>query len=188
MDGFFDSRQPHRVRSLALQGVDTFEVTAPPNITEESCWFLCETNQNPGVHPSPPLLPPAGDNTIIGVTDNGGGSYTIELQRPIAQGELIDITYDNTAFAGSTVVTGRFVYHPGDVDRLGTSSAADIQAVIDSINGTSLLPDERADVNRDGVQGPADILRLIDLLNGAGLYQEWSGVTVDHQATCPTPP
>ena len=89
---------------------------------------------------------------------------------------MTTITYDNTASGGSTLVTGSFTYHPGDTNGNGTSTPDDILALIDSLNGTTPLPDERADIDRDGMQGPTDILRLIDVLNGAGEFEAWNGV------------
>lgn len=178
-DGFVDSRQPHTVDDAAnLKGVRLFTVSAPLNITDKSCWSVHETNQNEAMHPD--LQPPAGSNTVMALVDDGGGSYTIKLQRAIAHGEVATITYDNTALNGSTVVAATFIYHPADVNNGDhTSNADDISALIESLDGTTPLPNERADVNRDGQQGPADILRLIDLLNGAGAFMPWLDVTVN---------
>ena len=149
-----------------------------------SCWSLCETNQNPDLHPG--LNPPIGENDVEDVAFNTGtGKYEITLIRPIAHGEVAVITYDNTALDGTTVATGRFAYHPADVNKTGTSTEMDILAVIDSLNGTDPLANERADVDRDGEQGPTDVLRVLDLLNGAGAFKPWLGVTVDHAAPCP---
>jgi hypothetical protein len=178
--GFHDARQPHEVDDVTPQGVKTFQVTAPEGADADggACWQWCETGHNPGMHSV------LAENGIASVVDNGGGSYSITLDREIAPGEVTTLTYDNTAYGGSTVVTGVFTYLPSDADGDGTSAPADILAVINSLNGVVPLPDERVDMDRDGDPGPADILRAIDLLNGAGDYNAWLDVQIN-SAGCP---
>jgi hypothetical protein len=181
-DGLWDARQPHSVDDTTPQGYDTFVVTAPEraDFADGGCWQLCETNNNPNLHPG------LGPNSIAGVTANGDGSYTITLDRPIAPGEVTTITYDNTAFGGITGVTGVFSYLPADVDGDGTSGPADILALIDSLNGVIPLPGSRVDMDRDGTPAPGDILRLFDLLNGAGEFCSWLDASLpSDEGGCP---
>jgi hypothetical protein len=66
-------------------------------------------------------------------------------------------------------------YLPADVNSDRTSSAVDILAVIDNLNGQIDPPFElwQCDSDRSDVCGPSDILRVIDLLNGADEYEIW---------------
>ncbi len=173
-DGFYDARQPHPVDDAStLQGVASFAVQAPANADfgDGACWSLCETNHNPTVHPG------LGPNAIASVLDNGGGMYTVTLSRPITHGEVTTLTY--TSKSGLTVVTGTFYFLPGDAGADGTSAPADVLAVIDSLNGVTLLPVSQVDMDRDGTPAQADILRVIDLLNGADVFEPFVNVTID---------
>ena len=175
VDGAFDARQPHAVNSATpLLGYDTFEVTAPVGALE-SCWTLCETDNNPSVHLG------LAANDIAGVVDNGGGSYTITLDRAITHGEVTTLTYTSDLAA---TTTGTFRYMPADVNDDGTSAPADILSLIDSLNGVTPRPAEQTDADRDGTPAPADILRVIDLLNGAGEFEPFLNVTLD-ETGCP---
>ena len=175
--GFYDARQPHPVDdALALQGVNELHVQAPPRADHPACWDLCETNNNPAMHPG--YLP----NWINHITDDGGGNYTIHLGRPITQAELTTVEY---LFAPPDPgMIGLFWYLPGDADADHTSAPADILAVIDSLNGITPLPQERCDMDRDGTCAPADILRVIDLLNGAAQFGPYLNVQINRQG-CP---
>ncbi len=174
VDGFLDALQPHNVNSTTpLQGIDTFEVTAPSG--DESCWALCETNNNPAVHPG------LAANVISNIVDNGDGTHTITLDRPIAHGEVTTLTYESDS---AVVTTGTFYYMPADANADGTSAPADVLAVIDSLNGVTPLPASQVDMDRDGTPAPADILRVIDLLNGANAFEPFVNVTID-ETGCP---
>jgi hypothetical protein len=177
--GWVDARQPHPVdNATTLQGLSAITVYAPGGADIVDCWTLCETNQNPAMHP--PGLPA---NDIAGIADNGDGTFTLTLDRAIMPGEVTELTYTSTS--GTTVSSCRFIAHPADVDVDETSAPADILAVINSLNGVIPLPDNLVDLDRDGEAAPADILRVIDLLNGAGAFEVWLDVTVDHDAPCP---
>ena len=167
-DGFFDARQPHPVYDpMTLQGQKTFEVAAPDVCCSVDCWSSDETENNPAMHPG------LSSNYVSSAAPGAGGECTITLNRAIARGEVTTLTYTSTS--GGTTFEGSFTFHPGDVNQDGTSTAADITALIGSLNGPPLA-DEQADIDRDGEQGPADILRLLDLLNGAGDYEAWLDV------------
>jgi len=65
---------------------------------------------------------------------------------------------------------------PGDTEGNGSSSASDVLAIIDQLNGVWAPPMElwQCDVDRSGVCNPADVLAVIDLLNGAGAFDRWN--------------
>jgi hypothetical protein len=150
-DGFYDARQPYPVHDAASpQGMQAFEVTTVDTCCSPDCWSVTDPS-----------------NGIAGASESGG-VCTITLNNPLSHDGVTELVY--TSGSGSTTVTGTFTYMPGDVDMSGACGVSDIQALIDSLNGTTPLPPERADINRDGDEGPADLLRLIDLINGAGDY------------------
>jgi hypothetical protein len=64
-------------------------------------------------------------------------------------------------------------YLPGDVGADRVSEAADIQALIDHLNGAVPIPVPSCDADRNGECSVRDILRVIDLLNGAGAFDPW---------------
>ena len=98
--------------------------------------------------------------------------YDIVLARPIAQGEVTRLRYPLTGD------TAYFRYLAGDVNRDGTSTPADILAVIDCLNGVANFDCRlsNTDVDRSNETGPPDILRVVDLLNGAAEFESWLGV------------
>jgi len=103
---------------------------------------------------------------IAGITTNAN-TVTLQLSDPIPAGQWTCILQQGT---GRRVCLG---YLPGDVDGDGTSSPADILALIDALNGIAPRPEYATDTNRSGTPGPEDILRVIDLLNGASAFDAW---------------
>ena len=67
------------------------------------------------------------------------------------------------------------------------SSAVDILAIIDILNGAVASPwgIYSEDIDHSGLGTPADILRVIDLLNGADEFDIWLGVTKPENTSCP---
>jgi hypothetical protein len=168
-DGIVDARQPHPVNSLTpLQGIDALVVDAPVGAAA-TCWTLCETD-TVGVDP----------NSIIEVQEIGGGTYNLTLARPLTPGAVTTITY-----GGET--TAQFIAHPGNVNADSFTSALDILALIDYINGVSAAPWGilSEDVNHSGQLTPTDILAVIDLLNGADTFEPWNGVGLPQNTICP---
>lgn len=174
-DGVVDARQPHPPQSaLVLQGIDTFIVEAPPRSDALSCWTICETAvDHTGVR-----------NNVRHVSDNGDGTATVSLVRPITPGAVTTLTYtDDDGIA----TTGVFTSHPANVNADSQSSPSDILKVIDYLNGAAAsrwgLYSE--DIDHSGVLGPPDILRVIDLLNGAGEYERaWLNVWLPRCEDC----
>ncbi|MFQ5463091.1 MAG: hypothetical protein ACE5E5_10760 [Phycisphaerae bacterium] len=103
---------------------------------------------------------------ITGITATAN-VVTLQLSDAIPAGQWTCILQQDT---GRQVCLG---YLPGDVDGNGTSSPADILALIDAINGVAPRPEYATDTNRSGTSGPEDILRVIDLLNGASAFDAW---------------
>ena len=67
--------------------------------------------------------------------------------------------------SGAAVCLG---YLPADADQDGAVGAADMDYLIDCVNGDADPPCEmwQTDINRSGEGNAQDILRMIDLLNG----------------------
>ncbi|GAG16275.1 unnamed protein product, partial [marine sediment metagenome] len=129
-DGVVDARQPYPIDDPTdLQGIDTITVAAPEG-ADASCWELCETNENPSLHP--PYPPELQNNDILSAPDNGDGTYTIVLKRPITPGEVTTVTHTDDD-AGAT--TGTFISHPANVNGDGFADPLDIPAMIDILNG-----------------------------------------------------
>jgi hypothetical protein len=135
----------------------------------------------------------AGTVNDFVVTETGGGKppevisfgpdgilITARLNRPITPGEWTCLTYlprDETACLG---------FLPGDVNGDRTTSATDILAIINNINGLPpTLRLTQCDIDRSVDCNAADILRLIDLLNGASAFDPWLGRSLP---PCPSAP
>jgi hypothetical protein len=168
-NGVIDARQPHPVGSLEpMQGISTLLVEAPAGATID-CWFLCETSDGG-----------FGPNDVESVIDNGDGTYTLVLIRPITPGAVTTVTLGDL-----DCQAGVFTFHPGNVNRDEESSPLDILALIDVLNGV-VEPSwghYSADLNHRGIISPLDILVLIDLLNGADFHVPWQG-TQRPENTC----
>ena len=74
---------------------------------------------------------------------------------------------------------------PRDVDSsTGSSPTLELIAIIDCINNRIVCDDWQDDMDRDGVTGVLDLTRLIDLFNGAGVFDSWTGATIE--GPCPS--
>ena len=176
-DGTVDARQPYEAAAaLPRQGIGSATeviviVLDPPVSGAEGCFELCETMQDP-------LL---GANSIAGVTHTGDGTYEILLDHVIAAGAVTTIEYTGD---GSYVA---YVAHPANVNADGVSSADDVLALIDILDGAASPPwgSHSTDTDHGGVATAADILRVIDLLNGAAEYNPWLGTQLPGNTSCP---
>jgi hypothetical protein len=180
LDGTVDARQPHEYNaSLPRQGIGSPGPPAepitihldPPVSGAEDCFVLCETAADS-------LL---GPNSISTVTEVGSGVYSIVLDHAITAGAVTTIEY----MAGGGFV--EYTSHPANVDSDSASSAVDILAIIDILNGAAASPwgIYSEDIDHSGLGTPADILRVIDLLNGADEFDIWLGVTRPENTSCP---
>ncbi len=169
--GILDAGRPFPPNdSTQLLGIDTIRVGAPPGADILGCWSVCETT----------IVGSA--NGVASVSDNGDGDYTIRLARPITPGAVTKITYaGNGSFA-------RYIAHPANLSATGTASSADVDALVNYLNGTAAHPPGllSADVNRSGTVTGADILDAVGLLIGEGQYTIWNNSTLPTpNANCP---
>jgi hypothetical protein len=158
--GILDAGRPYPPGDATqLLGIDTIQVTAPAGANLLGCWSVCETASNG----------PA--NGIAGITDNGGGQFTIQLARPITTGAVTKITY-----AGNLLMFARYIAHPANLNVDGFANTTDVQALVNALNGGTPLPVGllSGDVDRSGAVTAADILDLVGLLNGEGAYAIWN--------------
>ncbi len=159
LPGILDAGRPFPPDDAAhLLGIDTIHVTAPAGSNVIGCWKLCETASS-GVA-----------NGIAGITDDGGGQFTIKLGRPITAGAVTKITY-----AGNGTAAG-YIAHPANLNADGAANTADVTALANALNGTAPLPGGvlSGDVDRSGAVTAADILDAVGLLNGEGAYVIWN--------------
>lgn len=163
-DGVVDARQPHLPHAAGQPlGIDEVLVAAPSNADSLDCWRLCETADD------------GSENEVANVIDNGDGTYTLGLDRPLTPGAATTITY---AADNGSLQTGIFISHPANVNGDGEADSLDVTAVINDLNGTSPPPWGKysADCNHSGSTTPADLLCVIDLLNGADAFHPgWNG-------------
>lgn len=170
LQGTVDAGLPHDPNNAAaVMGIDTIQVNAPLGAGSLACWTLCETANG------------GSPNSITNIIDNGAGDYTIELARPITSGAVTTINYTGDG------VSGVFTAHPGNVNGDGVSSAADVLAIIDILNGeaTATWGSYSSDIDRSGETTQIDILRLIDELNGADSLEPWMSTPNPAQTGCP---
>jgi len=182
-NGVVAATRPHDPNSAAsLLGIQVITAYGPGDALA-SCFTLCETT-NGG-----PL------NSIAGVLEGPSGTYTITLTKPITAGELTTITYTDTHGLKSS---GRFTSSPGNVNADPSTSASDVDAFFEALNGTTALVWGRysGDVNLsyDPILNPtdyitpADGLEVIDLINGGGAYIPWDGApNQSENPACPPP-
>ena len=172
-DAVTDARQPYPPNDATTkQGIKELQVTAPLGAAEANwrdCWSLCET------------APEGPANDISSIVDNGGGDFTITLDRAISTGEVTTITYWADDGGHTTLVLNSL---PADVSGDDTSAPSDILYLIDCLNGVRTCEMPQCDVDRSGVCGPPDILRVIDLLNGAGEFDAWLNRTLPACGDC----
>jgi len=155
-----DARRPSTAKSATpMVGIDTLHVTASSGADNVNCWRFCETN--PGGSP----------NGIVGFADNvGSSSLTVSLARPTAPGTLSKVTYLGTNS------TAMLIGHPANVNGDGFANNADVQFLVNALNGSDTLPAGlySGDIDRSGVITGADLLELVGLLNGEGVHQVWN--------------
>ncbi len=154
---------------LTPMGIDRLTLKAPTGADQLECWDLCETKS---------LDVP---NSVIRVSSQGGGMFSITLGRAITPGAATTITYN-----GDPTTTGVFISHPANVNGDSATGPVDLLDLIDALNGVRVLPWglRSGDIDRSGLVAPADILEEVDLLNGAGGYAAWNGTPRPDPATC----
>ncbi|MFQ5461952.1 MAG: S8 family serine peptidase [Phycisphaerae bacterium] len=155
-DGAIDARQPHDIDGANPVGWDQVTLTFDNDVATlaPSDFSLVDSDGMPGP-------------TVLAVVTQTQNSATLMLDGPIAVGKWTTIRHTIT----DTSI--RLGYLPGDVNGDGVSTPGDILAVIDGLNGITILDLWQADADRSGVAGPEDILRVIDLLNGAAAFDAY---------------
>jgi hypothetical protein len=170
-DGVVDAREPNPVGSLTpAEGIDAVLVSASAGAGALGCWTLCESQT---------FVTP---NDVAGVTDNGDGTYVVRFLRPITKGAVTTLTYEGTG------TTGRFIFHPGNINGDGFTNIGDMTSLVDALQGISLPPwgVYSTDINRTGVVTIAEVLWLADILNGGGFFAPgWNGSPKPTPGSCP---
>ena len=162
-DGAIDARQPSEPGGANPTGWDAIDMTFDHlGIAFEVTAAEIEVTETGGDE-SPPEI--AGVEQIIAEDSH---TITVTLADPIEPGAWTCFTHQPS---GTSTCLG---YLPADADGDGTSSPADILALVGALNNVGgPHPVWSSDIDRDGDTGPADILRLIDLLNGAAAFDAW---------------
>ena len=171
-NGVVDARRPHDPNDPALRlGIDHVVLTAPPGANALDCWTFCETDDD------------GSPNSILSVVDNGGGTFTINLARPLTAGAVTTIAYN----AGDgTTPTAVLISHPSNTDADAVASPSDVVDLAVALEGTIALPwgVYSTDVDDSGFFAPPDLLEEVDLLNGAATYAVWEGTTRPTEGDC----
>ena len=172
-----DAGQPFDVNGGSLQGLQRMIIEFPqgvgPGGIADDCFTLCE-NDDGGW----------GQNSVNSLIDNGDGTYTVLLARPITPLAVTTIVYTDD---DSVPWTGAFTAHPANVNGDNAAGSIDILDLIDFLNGVLVLPwgVYSCDVDRSGACNSADILTVIDLLNGADKFPVYNGTALPGNTDCP---
>ena len=160
-DGAIDARQPSEPDGSNEAGWGGIELTfiGDPAGVQSSDFVI--------------TVDPEGEAPQVASVEIDGSVVTVEFTALIPLEAWTTITH---SASGSSVRIGAL---PGDVSNDGISSANDVLALIDFLNGAGdPLADYQSDIDRSGAASPSDVLRVIDLLNGAGVYDEYIGATL----------
>lgn len=173
-DGTVDVRQDLSVSGTTPQGFDrvivTFDrpvldATTMEELTTGSFELIDTSNAAPDILSVVPGNDPPNTYEVVFVDPITPGAWTTLIAHVVAE--------DGTPIGSNPADRVDVGFLPGDVNLDGTSTPADVLALIDSLNGQVLLPLEQMDVNRSGIAEASDVLRLIDLLNGQNSTQAW---------------
>jgi hypothetical protein len=122
------------------------------------------------------------DIASLTLSDPEFGWATVTFSRPVTEGAWTCVTY-----LSEPPVEVCAAPLPGDVDSNRLVDSADVQKLVDHLNGVLDPPLNLAscDIDRSGRCGPADLLREMDLLGAAEAYSPWLGQTLP---PCPSAP
>ena len=124
------------------------------------CWTYCET---PDMSQSA-----CGSNSIAGVTDNGDGTYTIDLAHGVQAGTVATIQYNGGDYV-------EYIHHPANADASVKADANDIIVVVNCLNAPGSCQNYQGDIDSSNIQGANDIIEEVNLLNGSDSYSAWFG-------------
>ncbi len=119
----------------------------------------------------------AGCPSVMAVTGNGPGPYSISLSGPIPPGRCTTLTFAGTA-AGQKL---QYRSQPGNVSMDAVTNTQDMLTLVQALNnGQANQPSNlaRYNVNRSTGVNPVntqDLLRLVQLLNGTNTTQAFNG-------------
>jgi len=173
LDGVVDAGYPHDPGDAAnLKTPSQWQVTAPAGADSIDCWTLCETSAA------------GAANAVASVVDNGAGSYTLVLDRPMTPNAVTTITYQGNG------TTGTYTSHPANVNGDSAAGAGDVLAIIDCLNGVDTATNcpwgnYSSDTDRSAATTAADVLAVIDMLNGAGAFTSWNNTPLPDATGCP---
>jgi len=163
-DGAVDARWPHAPGDVSMRfgwtGVDlVFDEPVALMLVSD---FIVTEDGGDSVAPVIRALMPLDANTV-----------RLELDSALEPGTWTTITH---APSGTSTRVG---FLPGDVDGSGTSTSADVLALIDAINGPlSSGPIYAVDIDRSGVVDEADVVALKDILEGTASFSPWLSQTI----------
>ncbi len=166
--GSIDARQPHDLNDANIVfGWDVVDVDMPDcavPTAQTGDFSVTKVGGDGGIS-----LP-----TITSVVPQDADTVRLTLSKPIEPGAWTVVTH---VASGTKTCLG---YLPGDVNASRGSTAADINALINSLNNVPgfVRPLFATDANRSGAPNASDILRVIDLLNGAAAFDPWLNKTL----------
>jgi hypothetical protein len=110
---------------------------------------------------------------IVAVEAVGDDAVALTLAEPVAPLGWTTLRHKPT---GQTFRLGAL---PGDVNGSGTTTAVDIVALVDRLNGAVAdAPVWSVDIDRSGTADPADLTTLIAVLNGDGFDSAYNGASL----------
>ena len=118
-DPMTDPGQPHPIDDAGTrQGYQTFEALGPAGGDELACWSLAETDAG-------------GCGNAVTNVAHSGGTYTIMLGQPLQPGAVTEITYESD---DGLLSTGTYTALPGDVNGDDETNLGDLSALITCLN------------------------------------------------------
>ena len=161
--GAIDARQPAEPDGSRVAGWDTVALHFPDatiaaraaDVTRYSARRSC------GIPDSPVDL----DTVEVSVPDPEW--VTVHFAQRISPANWTCVTYlpnDQETCLGCL---------PGDVNNDLTTDDADIETLIDCLQGDRPCALHQCDIDRSGACAPGDILRLVDVLQGGDTYEVW---------------
>lgn len=158
--GTVDARQPHEPNDPSTplgigSAAEPITILSSTSNTIVCCLTFSESAVDPTLD----------KNGFSECVNNGDGTHTIILRRPITPNAVTTISYGDGTYV-------EFTSHPANVDADGFAGPADVLALVDVINAVAEPAHGlfSSDIDHSGVVTGSDVLREIDLLNGADAF------------------